>query len=34
MMAQGIQPIPTESGPGPYNSLKQSAKDFYTSRVG
>ena len=26
MMAQGIQPIPAESGPGPYRSLEQSQK--------
>ena len=34
MMAQGTQPIPVESGPGPYRSLEQSARDVYTSRVG
>ena len=34
MMAQGIQPIPAESGPGPYSSLEQSVRDFYTSGVG
>ena len=33
-MAQGIQPIPAEGGPGPYRSLEQSARDFYTPRVG
>ena len=34
MMAQGFQPIPAEGGPGPYRSLEQSVRDFYTSRVG
>ena len=34
MMAQGIHPIPVEDGSGPYRSLEQSARDFYTSRVG
>ena len=34
MMAQGTQPIPVESGPGPYRSLEQSSRDVYTSRVG
>ena len=33
-IAQGIQPIPAEGGLGPYRSLGQSARDFYTSRVG
>ena len=27
-MAQGIQPTPMETGPGPYKSLGQSAKDL------
>ena len=34
MMPQGIQPIPAESGPGPYRFLEKSVRDFYTSRVG
>ena len=33
MVAQGTQPIPVERGPGPYRSLEQSERDFYTSRV-
>ena len=28
MMAQGIQPTPVETGPGPYRSLGQSARDL------
>ena len=34
MMAQRIQPLSVESGPGPYRSLKQSPRDFYTSSIG
>ena len=34
MMAQGVQPIPVESGPGPYRSSEQSVRDLYSSRVG
>ena len=33
MMAQGIQPIAAEGGPGPYRSLEQPARDFYATRV-
>ena len=33
MMAQGIQPIPQEDGPGPHRSLEQSARDFYRGWV-
>ena len=33
-MAQEIQPVPVEGGPGLYRSLKQSVRYFYTSRVG
>ena len=32
-MAQGLQPILAEGSPGPYKSLEQSTRDFYTSRV-
>ena len=30
---QGVKPIPGDSGPGPYRSLDQSARDFCTLKV-
>ncbi|XP_057582638.1 small nuclear ribonucleoprotein E isoform X2 [Hippopotamus amphibius kiboko] len=32
-VAQELQPILVEGSPGPYRSLEQSARDFYTSKV-